>query len=117
MTPASSSKPDLAVWLLVFLSGIYPLASAQSPTLIQTSAAHPSNNYKELITAIQSGQYFPDFPALPQWLDNGKRYTAIEPAAAPAKGYDIVAYDTVTGSGRTVLIAASRFIPTGATGV
>ena len=77
-------------------------------------AAHPSDSFKQLIKDMHSGEYYPEFPAFPQWLDNGKRYTLVEPAAAPVKGKEIVAYDTVTGSGRTVLVAAARFIPKGA---
>src|SRR6185312_378409 len=61
------------------------------------------------------GEYFPKRPAPFQWLDGGKRYTLLESVASPAKGQDLVAYDTATGSGRTVLVPAASFIPKGAT--
>ena len=46
------------------------------------------------------------------WQKEGAIYTILEPAAK-GKGRDIVAYDTATGA-RTVLIAAAKLTPTGA---
>jgi dipeptidyl-peptidase-4 len=67
------------------------------------------------MTASTHGEYSAKRPASFQWLDGGKRYTLLEPAASPAKGQELVSYDTASGSGRTVLVPAAAFIPKGAT--
>ena len=85
------SRSCSAVGLLMFLFAVVPRASGQSTTQSQSMAAHPSESFKQLMKDIQSGQYYPNFPAFPQWLDNGKRYTLVEPSPAPAKGKEIVA--------------------------
>jgi hypothetical protein len=87
---------------------------AQSTTLPSTRPPHPSENFRQLAKDIEAGKYYPDYPAIPQWLDNGARYTLVEPAPAPIKGYDIVAYDTVTGGSRTILVSSSNLTPKGA---
>ena len=109
---ASAHKLSFAVGLLTLMSALCLPGSAQNPAQTQ-AATRPSDNYKQLIQQLQTAEYYPNYPALPQWLDDGERYTLLEPAAAPAKGYDIVAYDAVTGGERTVLVTAARFIPKG----
>ena len=113
MPSASSSKPYLAVSLFVSLLALNPLLSA-AQTSAQPVAPHPSESYKQLIKDFDSGKYNPDYPAIPQWLDGGNRYTLLEPVKPPAKGFDIVAYDAATGGGRTVLVPAARLTPKGA---
>src|SRR5215469_4525799 len=81
----------------------------------QTPAQHPSESYRQSIDAVTHREYFPKRPASFQWLDGGKRYTLLEPAAAPGKGQELVSYDTASGGDRTVLVPAERFIPKGAT--
>ena len=49
-----------------------------------------------------------------RWLTDGTAYTIVEPAAAPAKGSDIVRYEAATGA-RTILIAATQLVPAGET--
>ncbi len=48
-----------------------------------------------------------------RWLPGGAAYAIVEPAAAPAKGREIVRYDAATGA-RTILVAASSLTPPGA---
>ncbi len=48
-----------------------------------------------------------------RWLGDGTAYTTVERASGDAGGADIVRYDAATGA-RSVLIAASQLIPTGA---
>jgi dipeptidyl-peptidase-4 len=98
-----------AVVLLVWMCALCLHASAQTP------AAHPSESFRQLIAASERGEYSAKRPAPFQWLDGGKRYTLLEPATAPAKGRDLVSYDTASGGGRTVLVPAASFIPKGAT--
>ena len=102
------------------LLSVLPQASAQTqavPTVAASSnAAHPSASFKQLMSDVQAGDYYPRYPAIPQWLDDGQRYTLLEPAAPPARGFDIVAYDTVTGSDRKVLVSANEPDPEGRTG-
>ena len=104
-----SLKPHSAVVLFVCLSAFCLHLSAQSP------AAHPSESFRQLVTAFTHGQYFPKRPAQFQWLDGGKRYTLLEPSAATDKGQDLVSYDTASGGDRTVLVSAASFIPKGST--
>src|SRR5262245_240458 len=47
-----------------------------------------------------------------RWLD-GRTYTTVERAGAPASGSEIVRYDAVSGS-RSVLVPAARLTPPGA---
>jgi len=98
-----------AVGLIVFVSAACLPASAQNPS------THPSEAYRQSIEAVTHREYFPKRPASFQWLDGGKRYTLLEPAAAPSKGQELVSYDTASGGDRTVLVPAERFIPKGTT--
>ena len=106
--PPALRKLHPALVLLVCLSALCPHASAQTPT------AHPSESFRQFITAYTHGEYFPKRPAAFQWLDGGKRYTLLEPVAVPAKGQELVSYDTASGGNRTVLVAAASFVPKGA---
>ncbi len=113
--PSLASKfPYLSAVLPLFFCLVAVDCLAQSPTPPPNSAPHPSENFRQLAKDIDAGKYYPEYPAIPQWLDNGARYTLVEPASASAKGYDIVAYDTVTGGSRTVLVSSSNLIPKGA---
>ena len=109
MLSTRNLKPRTAVGLLVCLSAFCLHTSAQAP------AAHPSDSFRQLVTAFTHGQYFSRRPAQFQWLEGGKRYTLLEPAAAPATGRDLVSYDTASGGDRTVLVSAASFIPKGST--
>ena len=47
-----------------------------------------------------------------RWLDDGKRYTTIEPSTAVEGARDIVAYESVSGA-REVLVSAAALSPAG----
>jgi dipeptidyl-peptidase 4 len=109
MLPAFVRRPHPAVGLLVCVSTFCIHTSAQTPAL------HPSESFRQHMTALLNGDYSSKHPEPFQWLDGGKRYTLLEPVAAPAKGEELVSYDTGSGGGRTVLVPAAAFIPKGAT--
>jgi dipeptidyl-peptidase 4 len=48
-----------------------------------------------------------------RWLADGTAYTTVERSVERADAWDIVRYDTATGA-RSILIAGSRLVPTGA---
>ena len=114
MPSVANWERGLTVALLTFLLVLSPGASAQALPQVPTAAPHPSESFVQIAKDIDAGKYFPDYPAIPQWLDNGARYTLVEPAVPPAKGFDIVAYDAVTGGNRTVLVSSSSLVPKGA---
>ena len=102
------TSPNLArIGSLIFLSGLFSISFGQA-------ASHPSEDFKHLIQGLAAGEYYPSYPTISQWLDNGKRFTLLEATAPPAKGFDIVAYDTATGADRTPLVTAAQLIPKGA---
>ena len=46
-----------------------------------------------------------------RWIDEGVRYTTVEPSTAVSGGEDIVEYDTASGK-RTVLVSAAKLMAT-----
>jgi len=44
-----------------------------------------------------------------RWIDEGTRYTTVEPSAAVSGGHDIVEYDTASGK-RTILVSAAKLL-------
>jgi dipeptidyl-peptidase-4 len=46
-----------------------------------------------------------------RWIDEGTRYTTVEPSAAVSGGQDIVEYETASGE-RTVLVSAAKLVAT-----
>jgi dipeptidyl-peptidase-4 len=62
---------------------------------------------------LLKGEYRATRPAESRWLDEGERYTVLEPSAAHADQSDLVAYETATGK-RTILVPAQELTPTGA---
>jgi dipeptidyl-peptidase-4 len=107
MRAAFHPNSRLVVGLLLSLS------AACTTTCAQTPAPHPSDDFHKLLTAYIAREFRSNYPEPFQWLDAGDRYTLFEPATAPARGNLLVAYDTATGGGRTVLVPASSFIPKG----
>jgi dipeptidyl-peptidase 4 len=94
----------LQVALLVVLLLVMPLA-AQQP--VQPVAS-------ELLTLDTFLSYSPKFLGPLQWQEDGSGYFMLERAASAKTGSDIVRYNAATGE-RTVLVAAEKLIPTGAT--
>jgi len=75
----------------------------------------PSKEFTDTLKSVFSnGPFHVKSPSESRWLDGGDRYTILEPSALNPAASDLVAYDTATGK-RTVLIAASKLIPAGAT--
>ncbi len=110
MPPSSLRRPHIAATSLLCLS---VLSFAQSPSGPQTSAKHPSADFQQIAKAVENGDYSPKTPAPFQWLGGGDRYTLLEPVAAPGKGSDLVAYDTLSGA-RSVLVPAALLKPANA---
>src|SRR5579863_6231958 len=46
-----------------------------------------------------------------RWIDQGARYTTVEPSAAVSGGQDIVEYETASGN-RTILVSAAKLVTT-----
>ena len=46
-----------------------------------------------------------------RWIDEGTRYTTVEPSAAVSEGQDIVEYETASGK-RTILVSATKLVAT-----
>ena len=86
--------------LLVLLSTI------SSPATVQQSA----NFDEELRRIFERNEYRPETFGPAAWLDDGRRYTTVEPSAAIKEAQDLVVYDTATGR-REVLISASNLKP------
>lgn len=112
MSSLSSSNRYFSAALPLSLCLISFGCVAQSPTPPSILVPRPTESFREVAKDIDAGKYYADYPAIPQWLDNGARYTLVE--SAPAEGYDIVAYDTVTGGSRTILVSSSSLTPKGA---
>jgi dipeptidyl-peptidase-4 len=51
-------------------------------------------------------------PAM-RWLDNGNRYTVLEPSSTNSGAVELVAYETATGK-RSILVSAAQLTPSGA---
>jgi dipeptidyl-peptidase-4 len=95
--------------VLVATSLAVTALSAQSPSDAARTALDA-----QIVRIFQSPDFqVPRFgPA--RWLPDGESYTTVEPAAARADAREIVRYDAVSGA-RSVLVAAARLIPPGAT--
>src|SRR5436309_16139959 len=50
-----------------------------------------------------------------RWIENGTAYTTVEKSAAMPDAFDIVRYETATGT-RSVYISARQLVPGGASG-
>jgi dipeptidyl-peptidase-4 len=86
---------------VVFLALISPLrADTPDSTLLTIDRIFASRDFAEQ----RAGTY--------RWIDGGEGYTALESAPAPAKGRELVRYDTRTGK-RTVLVPTSALVPEG----
>ena len=86
--------------LLVLLSTI------SSPA----TALQSANFDEELRRIFERNEYRPETFGPAVWLDDGRRYTTVEPSAAIKEAQDLVVYDTATGR-REVLISASNLKP------
>src|SRR5262245_48748910 len=60
-----------------------------------------------------SGEFAPQRFGPARWIDNGAAYTTVERSAADQNAFDIVRYETATGT-RSVYISARQLTPAGA---
>src|SRR5574338_891146 len=96
----------LAVLLLVVSATAPQRLSAQAPRDYT-----PADSTRLDVTMIYGSSWFSGESFGPaRWLGQGESYTTLERATAPAKGMEMVKYETATGT-RTVLIPADKFIP------
>ncbi|HEX7917935.1 MAG TPA: hypothetical protein VF454_00955, partial [Gemmatimonadales bacterium] len=90
------------------------VVTAAAPQRLSAQAARgymPADSTRLDVTMIYSSPWFSgDFFGPARWLGQGESYTTLERATAPAKGMEMVKYETATGT-RTVLIPADKFIP------
>ncbi len=105
VTPVSLPKLRPAAFAIACVGLLVPALMAQA------WPPHPSESFITIMKAFDANEYSTEPPAAFQWLGNGERYTVLEHASAPADGSDLVAYDTVTGKRRTVLVTAAQLTP------
>ncbi|MEP6745691.1 MAG: DPP IV N-terminal domain-containing protein, partial [Gemmatimonadota bacterium] len=84
------------------------------PSVVSAQAPRgytPADSARLDITMIYSSPWFTGESFGPaRWLGQGEAYTTLERATAPAKGQEMIRYETVGGA-RSVLVPAARFIP------
>ncbi|MFC1561952.1 S9 family peptidase [candidate division KSB1 bacterium] len=86
--------------LLLSIYTAFAYAQAGDPSLLTLERIFSSNEF--------SSERFG--PA--RWLEDGSRYTTLEPSGSGRGGRDIIVYDAETGS-RELLVPAVRLIPAG----
>ena len=103
---------------VVKIAAILMLAVSWMPgsrAIAQSIEQHPSQQYIDDIHAANDrGEFRAKSPAESRWIDEGERYTVLEPSAPGAHTQDIVVYDTATGK-RDVLVPATSLTPPGKT--
>ncbi len=76
-----------------------------------TASQYPSTHFADFLKSNFTQREFEAKPApATRWLDNGSRYTVLEPSASGAS--ELVAYETNTGK-RAVLVSAKQLTPSG----
>jgi dipeptidyl-peptidase-4 len=90
--------------LLALLAGVALPAVAQVPD-------HVTDMLRRIFA---SAEFAPQRFGPARWIDNGAAYTTVEKSAAIPDAFDIVRYETATGT-RSVYISARQLVPSGAT--
>jgi dipeptidyl-peptidase-4 len=85
----------------VLVVSVLSVGRAQQPAAQQAS---------EMVSRIFSGEFSEPAMAAPAWLDGGRSYTLVEPAADGTSGNEVARYDTATGA-RELLITAAQLTP------
>ncbi|HVX89633.1 MAG TPA: DPP IV N-terminal domain-containing protein, partial [Gemmatimonadales bacterium] len=100
------------VRLAIVGAAVLLAASPSRPLAAQAPRGYtPADSTRLDVQMIYASPWFNgDFFGPARWLGQGESYTTLERAAAPAKGMEMVKYETATGT-RTVLIPADKFIP------
>src|SRR4051794_35816435 len=93
----------LATAVLIMLLAIMPLMARQQAT--------PSES--GLLTLDTIFTYTPKFPGEIQWQADGSGYLMLEPSATLKERLDLTRYEAASGD-RTVLVAADKLVPQGA---
>ena len=91
-----------------FVLGVSPsqTLSAQAPR-----GYTPADSTRLDVTMIYASPWFQGESFGPaRWLGQGESYTTLERVQPPARGMEMVRYETATGT-RTVLIPADKFVP------
>ncbi len=84
--------------------------------LVLSLAAYGQSGDKRILTLdriFSSNDFRSETFGPARWLDEGTAYTTVEPSTIHKDAFDIVRYETSTGS-RSVMISASTLVPTGA---
>jgi dipeptidyl-peptidase-4 len=92
----------VSVIALLAVSAVRLPAQTADSTLLTVSRIYGSPDFR------------PESFGPARWLAGGTAYTTLEPSAETKGGQDIVRYDAESGA-RTVLVAAARLVPIGAT--
>ena len=94
--------------------GFLALFSATTAQAQPAADSRAQALYDQIDRIFQTKEYdAPRFgPA--RWLPGGSAYAIVEPAAAPAKGREIVRYEAATGA-RSVVVPALALVPPGKT--
>ncbi|WP_158615372.1 S9 family peptidase [Acidipila sp. EB88] len=100
-------------------AALFPAARAQavSPATAPSPVAFGAHPSAAFLSKFHTGQtdakLHAKSPEESRWLDEGERYSVLEPAQGNQDASDLVAYDTATGR-RSVLVSARQLTPAGA---
>jgi dipeptidyl-peptidase 4 len=92
------------------------LVSATLALIVLLVTAQAQTTDKKILTLdriFASNEFRSETFGPARWLGDGSAYTTLEPSATSPEARDIIRYDTATGA-RTVLIAATSLVPSGA---
>jgi len=87
-----------------------PLFVVLSTISFAATAQQSANFDEELRRIFERNEYRAETFGPATWLEEGRRYTTVEPSAAIKEAQDLVAYDTASGR-REVLVSASDLKP------
>ncbi|HET7841810.1 MAG TPA: hypothetical protein VFM21_09400, partial [Terriglobia bacterium] len=106
LTRAARQAGIVLLTILVAVAAVRPASSAEAD-------AQENSQLGQTLRRIFSSREFTAKHFGPaEWIEEGKAYTTLEPAASGGQGKDIVQYDGATGR-REVLVAAGQLIPQG----
>ena len=77
------------------------------------ACAAESSSYLSVDRIFHGTEFELNEPVASKWLEDGDRYTTVEPSELTPDGFDIVAHDSATGQ-QTVLVKAKWLLPEGA---
>jgi dipeptidyl-peptidase-4 len=92
--------------------GVAAAIVASAASMGQAPAVAPPQAPPDAIERIFSGELSVDWPAAPQWFEDGASHVVVERARG-TRGSEVVKYDTATGGNRQVLLTAAQLTPAG----